>query len=302
VRIYIGTWGGKSGKLWWDGLTLEPGGFVNVIRRDSAPLKLATANALGEHAPLVEGKDFDRVADPKLCNDPYAGVATPWHTPPEVKVPDGSRLKDGDRVLASYYHTVIVGHSQLACDLLDPKLFEILDDQMKRVHELFGAKAYMMSHDEIRVAGWTTDYANMTCGQALAVNVKKCCDIVRKHAPGATVYVWSDMFDPNHNAIDNYYLVKTTWAGSWEGLPRDVVMVDWYAGKAAETFKFFHARGHRQFIAGYYDGDPEANAKQWLTAAKASPANIVGVMYTTWQSKFGDLAKFMDAVRRYEKQ
>ena len=43
----------------------------------------------------------------------------------------------------------------------------------------------------------------------------------------------------------------------------------------------------------------EENARiaDWLTAAKAVPGSVIGVMYTTWQNKFGDLEKFAEVVK-----
>jgi len=299
VRIYCGVWKGQSGKVWWDGLTLEPGGFTNVIRRDSAPISITTSD---KRSTYVEGRDYARIVDPKLGNERWPGSYGLMHPAPVVTVPAGSRLREGDRVLASYFHVVFTKRGQVTCNLLDPKLYEILDDQMKRVHWLFGAKRYMMSHDEIRVGGWTPDYAGRTMGEVLAMNVKRCRDIIRKHAPKAQAFVWSDMFDPNHNARDNYYLVKTTWAGSWKGLAKDVVLIDWYARKAPETMKFFHEPNrHEQIMAGYYDGNVAANVKQWMTAAKASPAKVTGIIYTTWRRNYNDLERFMDEVRKHEK-
>ena len=32
------------------------------------------------------------------------------------------------------------------------------------------------------------------------------------------LYIWSDMFDPGHNAHDHFYEVEGTIAGSWIGL------------------------------------------------------------------------------------
>ena len=69
-----------------------------------------------------------------------------------------------------------------------------------------------MQHDEIRIAGWDAACATrrLTCGQILADNVRRCAAILRKADPGKPVYVWSDMFDPHHNAgrTGRYYLVK----------------------------------------------------------------------------------------------
>ena len=113
--------------------------------------------------------------------------------------------------------------------------------------------------------------------------------------PGGRIFVWSDMFDPNHNAHDDYYLVRGTLAGSWEGLDKDVNIVPWYFGKRAESLKFFADRGHRQVIAGYYDARPE-QIRDWLAAAANVPA-VTGIMYTTWQHKFADLEKFLSAAQ-----
>ena len=298
ARVYCGVWGGKTGKLWWDDLVMEPAGFVNVIRRDACPVTVTSAD---KKTTYEEGRDFSRVVDLKLGNDRYPGTFVPWHAAPEVAIPPGSRIRPGRRVLASYFHPMVIGDSQVTCSLLDPKVYALLDDEFTRVHRLFQAKRYMMSHDEIRVGGWTPDYAGMTMGQALAANVRKCCDIIHKHAPDARIYVWSDMFDPNHNAKDDYYLVKTTWAGSWEGLPRDVTIVDWQVRIAPKTIAFFQSRGHEQIMAGYYDQNVEANVKTWMDAAGASNAHITGIMYTTWRDDFSNLEKFIQEVRKYEK-
>jgi hypothetical protein len=80
-------------------------------------------------------------------------------------------------------------------------------------------------------------------------------EIVRAVNPKAKLVVWSDMFDPHHNAVDRYYLVNGSLKGSWEGLPKDVAVANWNSGKAAASLKWFADRGHAQVIAGDYDGD-----------------------------------------------
>ena len=181
----------------------------------------------------------------------------------------------------------------------EPRTFELLRDQAVRVHKLWNAKGYMMSHDEIRVLNWcdACRSRNLTPGQILADNVKRCAALLREVNPGGRIYVWSDMFDPNHNAVRGpYYLVNGSLEGSWDGLGEDVIIVPWYFEKRAESLKFFAERGHRQVIAGYYDANP-ARIADWLTAAKAVPGSVIGVMYTTWQNKFGDLEKFAEVVK-----
>ena len=37
-RLYLGSWSGKNGKLWWDDLRVEEIGLVNVLRRPGCPV------------------------------------------------------------------------------------------------------------------------------------------------------------------------------------------------------------------------------------------------------------------------
>ena len=151
------------------------------------------------------------------------------------------------------------------CCLSEPKLDEILRDQARRVNELFQPRTFFMSHDEIRVANWckACQDRKLTPGQLLADNVRRCTEILKSVNPQARIVVWSDMFDPHHNAVDSYYLVNGSLKGSWEGLSRDVIIANWNGGKARESLAFFDGRGHRQIIAGYYDVDDLSNFQTW---------------------------------------
>ena len=134
----------------------------------------------------------------------------------------------------------------------------------------------------------------------LADNVRKCEKILKSVNPRARIVVWSDMFDPHHNAVDSYYLVNGSLKGSWEGLSRDVIVANWNGGKARESLAFFDGRGHRQLIAGYYDVDDLSNFQTWDAAAR-DIKGVLGFMYTTWEHKYGLLETYgraLQAARR----
>ena len=85
-----------------------------------------------------------------------------------------------------------------------------------------------------------------------------------------TVMTWDDMFNPHHNAGDDYFLVNGTLNGSWLGLDPSVTVVNWGAGDPNDGksgLKFFSRRGHDQIFAGYYDSkDGAASARaEWET-------------------------------------
>jgi hypothetical protein len=292
--LYVGFWGEGKGTIWVDDLAIEELALVNILRREGCPLVVKSGDGMTTYE---EGRDFEPVVDSKLGRVPWEGEFEFDHAGPTIRITSRSRIKNGDRLRVSWYHPVITHGSQIMCCLSEPKLEKILADQARRLNELFHPKTFFMSHDEIRVANWclACQKRKLTPGQLLAENAKRCTSILKTVNPQARIVVWSDMFDPHHNAVDNYYLVNGSLKGSWEGLARDVMIANWNGGKAAESLKFFADRGHSQVIAGYYDGDDLTNFKEWDSAARGVKG-VAGFMYTTWQAKYGLLEKYGQAM------
>lgn len=292
IQFYVGVWECQGGKLWMDDLRLVEEPFVNLVRRPSCPLVVTDESGKTIYR---EGRDYAELHDPQLGMVPYAGSFDVYHEPPAIKLPKGSTIRDGQKLQVSYYHAITIYDNQVPCSLTEPKVFEIVEDQVKRVKQLFEPKTYFLSHDEIRVANWSQpeQQAGKPAGAVLAENVRHCVKIIRKISPEAKLCVWSDMFDPNHNAVKQFYLVNGDLSGSWEGLPKDMLIVNWNSGKPDKSLAFFAGRGHSQVLAGYYDGQPDA-IRTWLAAGKGLQG-VNGAMYTTWQSNFSDLEKFAQA-------
>ncbi|HEU4751539.1 MAG TPA: hypothetical protein VFU47_00440, partial [Armatimonadota bacterium] len=292
VRLYLGVWGGRGGALWLDDLRLEEVGLVNLVRREGCPLEVRGADG----TLYEEGKDFQPVQDPKLGTVPWRGDYSLYHEAPKIELTPGSRIREGETLRVSFYHAAFVYDMQATCCLTHPKVYSLLRDQMERVEKLFHPTTVFMQHDEIRVANWCglCRAQHKTPGQLLAENVRRCRQIVREVSPRARVYVWSDMFDPNHNARDDYFLVNGSWAGSWEGLQPETGIVNWYYDARSKNLPFFADRGHEQILAGYYDNGVDYTVR-WLNDARGIKG-VTGVMYTTWANRYADLEKFAQAV------
>ena len=294
VTLYAGQWGGKTGTLWLDGLSLDELGLVNVLRREGCPLTVTSEDG---KTVYEEGKDFAPVRDAKLGQDPYAGEFSFRHAGPPLQITADSRIKDGERLRVSWYHPIVIHWSQVMCCLSEPKVYELLRDQAKRVNDLFKPKTYFMSHDEMRVAGWcrSCQETKKTPGELLAENATRCVRILRDVNPKAEIVVWSDMFDPHHNAVKNFYLVNGSWEESWKGLPKDVIIANWNGGKEKASLKWFSDRGHSQIMAGYYDAGLDG-FKHWHEAAKGVKG-VNGFMYTTWQHNYKHLEEYGKMMR-----
>lgn len=277
-RLYLGSWYGKDGKLWWDDVAIEEIGLVNVLRRPGCPVTVKGEDG----TEYQEGQDFERIVDPNL--HPWI----PYHEQPPIRLTDNSRLRDGQRLRVSYYHPIVVYEDRVTSCLSEPKIFEDWRAEVQRAEALLHPVAFFMSHDELRVMNQCAlcQSKNMTPGQLLAWNVRQAAQIIRDVRPDAEIWVWSDMFDPMHNAVDQYYAVNGSLKGSWEGLDKDVGIVNWHGGLMGKNCQFFADLGLRQILSGYYDGDEDGSQiTAWLEATKDVPG-IVGAMYTTWEDKY----------------
>lgn len=289
VGLYAGVWDGRSGTVWVDDLRLDQLGLTNILRRPGCPLVVTSGDGKTVYA---EGKDFAPVRDDKLGRVPWAGEYSFAHAGPDIRLTADSRIKDGDELRVSWYHPIKTHSFQVMCCLSEPRLYELLEQQAKLIHKHLAPRTWFFSHDEVRVANWckACQDSGKTPGAQLADNVARCTRIVRSIDPKARLVVWSDMFDPHHNAVDRYYLVNGTLKGSWEGLPRDMVIANWNGHDTAASLKFFAGRGHRQVIAGFYDADAADFRRR--TAAAAGQEGVNGFMYTTWQHDFSKLEEY----------
>jgi hypothetical protein len=295
VTLYLGVWGGKAGVIWWDDVHIEPAGLFNLVRRAGAPFSVKSEDG---QTLYREGVDYAPAADPDLPKFEF------WHAAPKWTIVNGGALKPGQTVKVSYYHTALIYWGQAMACMAEPETDRLVAENIAAVRDYLHPDGYMLSHDEIRMTGWDKSCldSGLTPGQLLARNVRRCTEAVRSADPGKPIYVWSDMFDPNHNAKSQgtYYLVKGDgpWKGAWQGLDPEVTVLNWNSSPESRkaSLKFFSERGSPQILAGYYDGPVDA-IQTWLRDA-AGLSGVLGVMYTTWVSNFADLEPFLKRVNK----
>ena len=279
ANLYLGSWYGKEGKMWWDDVSVEEIGLVNVLRRPGCPVMVRGENGIA----YEEGRDYEKIADPRL----HPWIA--YHDQPAIRLAANSRIRDGERLRVSYYHPIIVYQDRITSCLSEPKIFTDWEAEVKRINDLVHPAAFLMSHDELRVVNQCAlcQSKQMAPGELLAWNVRKAAQIIREVRPDAGIWVWNDMFDPQHNAVDRFYAVNGSLQESWKGLDKDVGIVNWHGGLKGKNCQFFADLGLKQILSGYYDGDEDGSGiAGWRDNAKAVPG-IVGAMYTTWEDKYG---------------
>jgi hypothetical protein len=288
VTISAGAGAANAGKFQVDNLRLEEVGLVNVLRRPGAPL---TVRSQKTGTVYEEDRDYAPVADPQL-------TFRFDHDGPPIRILPGSRIREGERLLVSYYHGMGVNRGQVSVCMSEPEVYEIWGRQARAIHQNLRPRQYLLSMDEIRAGGscQACKSRKLTMAQILGDCLTRQFRIIRELNPQAEVWSWSDMLDPNHNARGNYYLVDGDYSGSWNYIPKDLRIVCWYYERRRESLRHFSSLGFKTLAGAYYDADTLDNPKGWLEALKDTPGAL-GIMYTTWQNKYQLLAPFGDLLR-----
>lgn len=302
--LYLGVWGGNSGTLWLDDIQLEETALVYVVRRPGAPLRAYDPNH--PNIAYSEGADYAPVSDPRMTSSrtPFTDL---YHQPPRVALPPKTRLRPGQKIAMDFYAVFpIPGPMQVAMCLTERGVLDWQQRNARAIREVLPNEAgILMQYDEVRQMNSCASCRakHMSAAELLDWSLSRSIQTYSSVFPAAPLYVWSDMFDPYHNALDRYYYVEGSLAGSWKSVPANVAILNWNLDHLRESLAWFAGRdprqpvAHPQVIAGYYDkGDGAAEARTELARAAAIPG-VVGLMYTTWNDDYSQLEAFARASR-----
>lgn len=292
VEINIGVWGCREGKFWLDDIRIEEVGLLNVLRRPGTPVTVR-----GEKSGTIyeEGRDYARIEDPNLNH------RFDHHGPPIVILPE-SRIADGERLRISWFHSMTVYWSQISVCMSEPEFYKIYRESLARLHKHLSPKKYLLAVDEIRTANSCQACAErgLSNGELIGDCITRLCEMIKETNPEAEVLLWSDMFDPHHNAghRDYYYHVDGDFYGAWNYIPEDLVIAVWGREPRPQSFEHFASLGYRTFGCCYYDTEDLEHVKGWLRDLDATKGAL-GAMYTTWREKYELLDEFGELMANY---
>lgn len=297
--LYFGIWGGSQGSLWFDDVLLEETALIYVTRRSGTPVQVYDPN--NTNHIYLEGTDYNYISDKQMTasRTPFTDN---YHAPSSVTLPAGTHLQPGQIVAVDSYSAFpIPGQLDIAMCLTEPGVLSWMKQNAQATQSVLPSGAgIFLQYDELRQMNscGSCRAKNMTPGQLLAASVGQSIQVINSVIPSAPLYVWSDMFDPYHNATGNYYYVEGDLSGAWSGVPSSVTIMNWNLGNLKNSLNWFSGLNssqptpHQQIIAGYYDnGNGTQSAQQELTAAAGIPG-IRGLMYTTWNDDYSQLENF----------
>ena len=289
VDFRVGVSDGKTGKVWIDDIAVEEVGLTNVLRRPGTPVKVRNEKT---GTVYEEGRDFAAISDPQLNFS--------WdHEGPAIELLPGSRIHAGDRLRVDYFHGTTIYRDQTTIDMSEPAVYEVWQRQIPLIEKYLAPKKYFLSMDEVRVGGFceACQRRHLSMAQILGDCLTRQHQMIRAANPKAEIYVWSDMFDPNHNAREKYYLIDGSFRSTWDYIPKDLVIACWYYEKRNPSLDFFSKLGYQTLAAAYYDADDLENPKGWIESLDRT-RGTVGIMYTTWENKYQLLPAFGDLVSK----
>lgn len=281
VRIYLGVWNTKfAGKAWVDNIQLEEVGVNHAVEREgmAVSVKLQLPN---NQSQAITRDEFVLVNEDIRFKNPAA-------------FPDGSQL------LVSWYQSSkgIANNTGYASPcrkgFLD-KTTDILDNSL--ASNAFGENAFFLYYDEWRVMNWDPNCTSKTAAETLANTFKNVRSYLKEKHPNTKVFVWNDMFDPEHNAVANYWTVNGSLVPIKNTLDASTTVVNWLEydnlnpDKQVRSLSYFSQQQVPQLIALYYDD--VAKVSPWLASLKraensANPVRgVKGIVYTSWVGNTG---------------
>ena len=315
VKIALGSWRGSVGEFWIDDVKVKPASFVNVIRRKGTDPKVTSADG---KIVYTEGKDYAKIVDPKAGHNRWKGDFDDSQAAPQIKVLPGSRIKEGDKVLASYYHVSLSQKHACIC-LNNPETKKYITRAIEWQQKYVKPDGIIVGIDEHRAYGYDPECekSGLTAAQALNMIAKYSYKEIKRIAPKTQIYMWNDMFDPfsNCGAGRYYYMVKGRGAlwNSWKDLPKDIIIMRWSPSnvktkrKALEGSMEHWRKLGLKFVEfpGYFDDQKfNPHTEGILELAKKNPA-CIGAAFAQWSGINGfkpHFETFLKVVDKIEKQ
>ncbi len=282
VKIYLGLSNWVSGKLWIDDVNVEEVAPLNVLSRLGTPVVVrnkktgTTYEEAYDFAPIVDGKMNFRFD----------------HEEPLIKIVPNSSIKDDDRLLVSFYQGIALHESQVVYCMSEPKMYDIWRQQAHAIHEAIAPQKYFLNVTQVRAGGSceTCKQRGISVAQILGDCITRQVNIIRERNPNAEIFIWSDMLDGNHNAHDNYYLVDGDLTGSWNYIPKDLIIVCWYHKLRNESMQHFSSLGFKTLACVHSDKGAD-EIRDWLQVMKKTP-DASGAMYTSFENDYTKLTSF----------
>ena len=211
--------------------------FYNILRGNGSPLKIEFES--GE--VLEEGVDFSKICDPFIVNSIRGGRPVGMrHAPPIIR---SNNIPSGSTVLASYYHANPIENKLMICPTNPATIAQILR-QFEWIDGIFKSSEYLLDLNEVRTFNWCDECKRLELSSSELLNlfVRKLHKRLKTAKAKAVFIIWSDMFDPYHNARSPYYCARGGFENTGLSLPSDFVVASGIMKNEIHQYHFLRNR------------------------------------------------------------
>ena len=209
-------------------------------------------------------------------------------SPPEIQTPRLSRIRAGQTVYLTYDYIDREAHRYFSYCPSEPRVYAIVKPAIENAIRYLRPDAIHIGHDEIGLLNSDSRCRKraMTNAELVAEEITKLYDYAKEVEPDVTLFMWADMLNPYHNALQ-YDLGKAA-----NLLPKDIIMCDWWYGgqrpadadRLNSGIEFFTDLGFRTTGSPWYD--PWNNVEWVHTAVKyMSREKCIGLLHTNWSGR-----------------
>ena len=216
-----------------------------------------------------------------------------FDAPTQIRRTQNSRIKDGQRVEVSFsyigpdpwsLHKIRYCRSDPRIHIDGPENF--IWRWCTQPITYLEAKIFNLEMDEIRVFGWDKRCrdSGKSRSQIFADDIKYYYDTIRKKAPDAQIFMWSDMIDPNHNATT--YTTQEVADLLIDYGMSDIIMVPWNHKFAEKSIEFSVKKGFPVMASSQAREGKISLAPMWAKILRKKFKNtdkLYGLMHAPWE-------------------
>ena len=292
VNLYLGVWGGRAAKS---------GGMTCGSSRPAwSTWSAATAPRCGPPArtakPVYGRPRFPGGRRPQTGHRPLRRRIQRVARSALITLPAGSRIREGDEIRLSYYHTALITRGRSCAAWPSPRCTKSSAGRSSRSTSTLRRTAISSGTTKSACkAGTKAAAIGQNAGPASGRNVRGARHWSTRRTPVSRSTCGPTCSTPAQRPAVGPILPgqrRRALVRLLAGLDKDVTIVNWNSNphKRVDSLRHFAQAGHRQILAGYYDG-PVESIRGWLKDAEQA-GGVSGVMYTTWQHRYGDLESF----------
>ncbi len=280
LKLYIGIWGGTTGRVWIDDLQIiRQSELVSLVHRDGAPIEVVDATT-----GRIYSEDSDFTITKKI----------PGSECYQIKINPHSRINNGSLLKVSYYREYVIGDGQVSACMAIPEVYAIWEKQIGLIEKLLHPKAYFLSMDEIRQAGYCGLCSNEDLSKLLGRCITTQYRMIKDVNPDADVYIWGDMLDPNMGAVNDYCMTKGGFPNAWQFVPKEIIPVVWNYGNREDSLAHFNRNGFKVMASVNVDESGTTEKLQEWKKTLRNYDNLMGFMFTTWHRDYSLLGYFRE--------